>query len=338
MGFPAFLDVIQDKLQVPVWCFDYYPIWYFESSGNQESEIYEYTNSSNNKDIYLLLKRSFKRINRIEGFYQYLEYFRNQSIKTDRPIWSVVPTQQLLGLAADGKIIKGMPVLTLAELRYQAFTALAYGAQGIVYWRYAQADTSWPMADMRINVFEKLTFSYVGEYMLTTPINWNDKKTPIWPVLQRLNSEIQRCSVIFLESEVKGIVHTHLAKIPNYFFFGSKNTTDRENLAGSGVTIIKGSFACLNSIETNGAGVMISWITKDSMNFLVIVSHDPFNSQDVKMNIMPGVVCTLLVDPDDLSDPAGSDDNLNINGGTEIKSTILTKTLPPGGYMIIHFH
>jgi hypothetical protein len=79
------------------------------------------------------------------------------------------------------------PVPTLTHLRFQVFSNLAYGAQGIQYFTYWQpTDTSFHDA----------------------PINANGEKTSTWYVVQSMNKEIKGISPVFLGATVDSVGHT----------------------------------------------------------------------------------------------------------------------------------
>lgn len=100
--YPAYLQLVQEKIAPGVWSYDYYPVT-LDSEGNRVVGRY---------------------------FYYDLECFMRQSAQTSRPFWYYVLGQEFVENGVR------WPLPNEAEFRFGVFSALAYGAQGISYWSY----------------------------------------------------------------------------------------------------------------------------------------------------------------------------------------------------------
>jgi hypothetical protein len=137
-------------------------------------------------------------------WYENLEFFANKYQKEGRPFWAFALTTSYLAYSNDAvqpsledfyqlyktykpekTYVHGIP--TLADLRLQVNSNLAYGAQGIEYW----------------------SFRGFG-----SPLDAQGKRTIVFEHLQKLNREIQNLSDIFLGSKLVSVAHTG-SQIPN---------------------------------------------------------------------------------------------------------------------------
>lgn len=120
-SYAEYLEYIQNLLYPPVWFYDYYPIRF--SNGKT------YLNDNE--------------------FYYYLQMYYDVSVRTKRPFWTHCLCMPLLSSckvnlegtdACDPYSLSssGIPIPTEGQLRFEAFNALAYGAQGIAFWFYTQ--------------------------------------------------------------------------------------------------------------------------------------------------------------------------------------------------------
>ncbi len=108
-------------------------------------------------------------------FYKGLETFAFMARYTNVPMWSYVKTLTRTG---------GTPP-TEAQMRLEAFSALAYGAQGIAYWRYRPESDS-----------EKGLVTSTGE------------KTDQWRHAQKINQEIATFNSVFAGCQLVECRHT----------------------------------------------------------------------------------------------------------------------------------
>ncbi|HCN83101.1 MAG TPA: hypothetical protein DIT07_05690 [Sphingobacteriaceae bacterium] len=178
-------------------------------------------------------------------WYENMEFFANKYKTEGRPFWAFALTTSYLAYSNDA----GQPTLndfyqlyksynpektfvhdipSLGELRLQVNVNLAYGAQGIEYW----------------------SFKGFG-----SPIDANGKRTIVYDKLQKLNTEIQNLSAVFLGAKMISVAHTGL-DIPN-------ETKRLSQLP-----------APIKLLETKGLGAVVSVLENGKNTFLVIVNRD----------------------------------------------------------------
>lgn len=149
--YESYLAAFERTFRPPVWMFDYYPV----------------TGPDDNWNV------------NYKDFYKWFLIFLNMSKKTKRPFWYYC---QSVSYEQNGKVI--FPTPTEGMLRWEAFTALAFGAKGIAYYRYTMGrDTD-------------------STKYLSAPIDKEGEKTPVWYAMQQVNNEIKKYSNSFLNSEV----------------------------------------------------------------------------------------------------------------------------------------
>jgi hypothetical protein len=159
------------------------------------------------------------------------DYFRNLEIcsaaarKAKRPLQAFV-----LSVAHTP-----YPIPTLAHLRLQAYSDLAYGAQVLQYFTY------WTPTSTIWNFHE-------------APIALNGRRTETYNLVKKFNAELQAVRGVFVGSQVESIGHTG-DTIP------------------VGTTPFK-PMPPIASLTTEGQGVMVSVLSNDSRRFLILVNRD----------------------------------------------------------------
>ncbi len=126
------------------------------------------------------------------------------------------------------------PVATLAHLRLQGFSDLAYGAQAIQYFTY------WTVKSTDWNFHE-------------APIGLDGKRTAVFDRVKQVNREIQAVAPIFLNANVLGVGHT--PPLP----------------AG---TRAYQAVPPISSVTTEGGGAVVSLLEKGKVWFLVVVNRE----------------------------------------------------------------
>lgn len=175
-------------------------------------------------DQYPITQKGLKK-----HWYQNLELIALKARQNKIPFWAFV-----LSTAH-----KRYPVPTLAHLRLQAFSNLAYGAQGIEYFTY------WT------------NYGYRGEYH-DGPIGKDGKPTPVYELVKKLNQEIIGLSPVFYQATVLQLGHTG-PKLP------------------MGTRGYRPVYPVLE-LRTTGTGTVVALLEKKDRQFLVIVNRDYENS------------------------------------------------------------
>lgn len=217
-SYPAYLDTIQRLFSPGVWSYDLYPI-----SLKDEKKVIDY-----------------------DRFYYDLEVFMALSKRTSRPFWAYCMSMPYTSKSMS------RPAPTEADLRWEAFTPLAYGAQGIVYWTYSQR------------------YSNRDETYLSALVDLEGRRTPIWYCAQKVNHEIARYDEVFADCEVIEVRHTGKALY-------------------RGTLPLKGTFGNILSISTGKEGATCSRIRNKGNEYLVIVNHTPQKSQKVKIKFATSI-------------------------------------------------
>lgn len=211
-GLSEYLNYFQQLFTPAFWSYDYYPI----------KEINGVVQSNDS------------------GFFYNMQLFFEQSKKTDRPFWAYC-----MCMPYDYTTFS-RPDPTLGQLSFEAFSALAYGAQGIVYWAYAQREPE-------------------GNLVFTSaPIDKEGNKTAIWYRVQNINKQIRSYNDVFCGCEVINVMHA------------GKNYPATTPFSPE-------VFGYFKKIETMDMGVLVSHIKNNNRNYIVIVNHDPLHTQKISM-------------------------------------------------------
>lgn len=218
----SYLDTLQNCFAPGVWSYDVYPIKILDNNG---VVIVEY-----------------------DKFYSDLEIFSKMAARTGRPFWAYC---QGVGFR-QGRICK--PVPKEEYLRFEAFSALAYGAQGIIYWTYRQCRD-----------VPSINFQY-----LEGCIDINGNKTKVWNAAKKVNNEIKKYNDVFLGARLVDVVH-----------MGTTLYKDTRRVESR-------SFGPLRNIRSGKAGVMMSLLNNNGRQYLVIVNHDVINKEKIAAGVAAG--------------------------------------------------
>lgn len=168
-----------------------------------------------------------------EQFYDNLERVSRICRERDMPFWAFC-----LSTAHTP-----YPVPDNVHMRFEAFSALAYGAQGMQYFTY------WQPSSARWNFHH-------------APIDETGRRTNVYYLVKDLNREIQALSWVFLGAEVEAVGHTG------------------ESIPATSVRFTSYPHE-IRSVESDGQGVIISRIVNGDKRFLMIVNRDIDHSQTV---------------------------------------------------------
>ena len=167
------------------------------------------------------------------GWYENLEIISDAARKSDKPFWAFALS------VAHGPY----PIPTIAQLRLQVFSDLAYGAQGIQYFTYwTPYDTTWKFNN--------------------GPVTIEGKRTIVYDRVKLVNSEIRSLSYIFLGARVISVSHTGI-KIPT----GTKALSELPKP--------------FKTIKTEGKGAVVSVLKNGANSYLVIVNRDYINQMQL---------------------------------------------------------
>jgi hypothetical protein len=164
-------------------------------------------------------------------WYENLEIVSAAARRVGKPLWAFTLLTPHNGAYAQP---------TLGGLRLQAFSDLAYGAQGIQHFTY------WLPATVP-----------GGDSFETAPIDLEGKRTYVYGLVQQLNREIQNLAAVFLGAEVLSIGHT-----------GPAGSLPR------GTAKYKPA-APVRSLNTEGGGCVVSHLAnRGGQRYLAVVNRD----------------------------------------------------------------
>ena len=160
------------------------------------------------------------------GWWYNLEVISREAAAAGLPMWAFT-----LSTAH-----KPYPVATLASLRLQLYTDLAYGAQCLQYFTYwCPTPGTWDFHD--------------------APIAEDGTKTAVYDIVKAMNKEIQARAGIFVGCKVNKVYHTS-SELPY------------------GVTALPSQLPePLKSLDTNGYGALVSFLEKGDYQYVMLVNH-----------------------------------------------------------------
>ncbi|MCM1377813.1 MAG: beta-galactosidase [Prevotella sp.] len=284
-----FIQAEQDYLRPGVWRYDSYPLYY-----NKEGNPY------------------FKNKN----FFYNLETFCYIAKKSKRPFWAYCMGMAHMSLGVDGntKYYTAMPAPTESSLRFEAFNALAYGAQGIVYWSYIRENNS----------ATRTNFSAL--------MDAEGNRSPAWYAAHKINSEIKRYTRVFLGCDVLSV-----------------RAVEGGRIVGNDYRI---TFTPIDSINMMHGDLTLSHIPNGVREYFVIVSRNPLQQSSIQFWIDTKYkVLELTPRPIGLSgkvqDKAEEEEKSKEAGAKKVKSgdiivgpmlkRIKGWTLNPGDYVILEW-
>ena len=176
-------------------------------------------------------------------YYRNLETFAFESRRLNRPFWAF----------ALATAHASYPIPDLAQLRFQMYSNLAYGAQGLQYFTYWNPGPEEP-----------------GGYH-EAPINTNNLRSVAYEPIRELNAEIQRRAFVFKGSTPLWTRHTG-ATLP-------KGTVR----LGSLPSFVK-------TLDTKGRDAVVSLLAKGERRFLVIVNGSFLEPLELKLRFAGDVL------------------------------------------------
>lgn len=256
-------------------------------------------------------------LTRIGHFYNFLKLFSDISKTSQRPFWAFCMSQGHKGLkpvnndASEYTYVSYQPAPTIGMLRFEAFNALAFGAQGILYWRCGQGPAeaySYKKDDKGNKIITEKT-----EY-LTALIGRDGKLSDVYYAAKEVNEQIAKYSYVFLGGEMVEFAHSSIS-----------NSNHLESLTQP---VFSKTMYCVSKLTADGNGVLISKIKNGNKRYVVIVNHDAFDETTYEVAMHPMYSGKFLT-----GTPQSFPDYTGIAG---IDSTdTFKRTLKPGDWDII---
>jgi hypothetical protein len=171
------------------------------------------------------------------SWYQNLEQVSDAAKKSGLPFWAFALTTNY-----DEDHVTPQ---TIAAMRLQVYSDLAYGAQGIqyfTYWSATSIDTP------------------PGEDQRGAPMSVTGKRSVVYDRVKLMSREIQNLSGVFLGSKVVSVRHAGLGRIP----IGTIRLTRLPS--------------AIKVLDSNGAPILVSVLENGANSFLVVVNKNFLNS------------------------------------------------------------
>jgi len=178
-------------------------------------------------DYYPVLKERLSKT-----WYQNLEQISDEARKAGKPFWAFALTTNY-----DEDHLTPQ---TLAAMRLQVYSDLAYGAQGIQYFTYWSATSTTPS----------------GEDQRGAPISAAGKRSVVYDRVKLMSQEIKDLSGVFLGAKVIEVKHTGKGMIP-------QGTSRLIHLPKA-----------ISVLDTNGAPALVSVLENGTNTFVVIVNKN----------------------------------------------------------------
>ena len=164
-----------------------------------------------------------------ESWYDGLEVFAAEAKKASIPFWA-------FALASSYNELH--PIPTVAALRLQLYSNLAYGAQGLEYWSY-----------------------WMSQGLRSAPIGLDGKRTVVYDRIKLVNTEIQNLAGVFVGAKMISVNHTGVV-IP-------KGTFQLMSLP-SAIQVFEAEGSAVVSTLENGANTFFVVINRDLNTVLPI--------------------------------------------------------------------
>lgn len=176
-------------------------------------------------------------------WYENLEQFSSEAKKADKPFWAFALTTNY----DEGHVTPQ----TLAAMRLQVFSDLAYGAQGIQYFTYWSATS--------INTPS-------SEDQRGAPITAGGKRSVVYDRVKQMSQEIQALAPHLLGAKMVWVRHASRGMIPQ------------------GTVRLTSLPAPIRVLEAGGAPILVSLLQKGDKNYLMVVNKDFVNSINLIFN------------------------------------------------------
>ena len=243
------------------------------------------------------------------NYYCMLEAIGDFSTQYSIPFWMfMLSTKYTSYLKGSKNIDTERPYPTEGVLRYQAMNALAFGFQGLVFWTYG----------LRPDVPQDPPYANLTKEKYTDAPFEDGFTTDVWRNCDTVIEEIRYYGDILLGSKFIQAMHVYGPLISVTF----DETKTFNTYMG-----------CLADATSEGRGFVVTQLNKDNGDkYMMIVSHDPYNEQNITIRISAGIKWEEVVFLDE------SSGYLEVHSGTTgNKEQTVTGRLKPGGLILIHY-
>ena len=293
--YNEFLDEYISKFNPPLLSYDYYPIETLKDDKGKDVEVFQE-----------------------DAFYQNLLMFANKSKQYNIPFWAYCLCLEHLS----GPGGRHYPYPTEGMMRIEAFSALAFGAQGIVYWKYRLDDLNSETGNDQPSQSNSAS-NGVGSVNKAesetgdkgVPVYGEDGiTTSVWESIKKINEDINKENDKFFNCT---FINHRLCDGNHEYGMNGKAGIDKIKASGRGFLMTRIETPDPEKKDSNGESVINKYI--------VIVSRDPFNSQELQWLKVQDSNSTI---GKDIYTPVLQDTGYYVN------DPWYKEILPPGGYKI----
>lgn len=243
------------------------------------------------------------------NYYCMLEAIGDFSTQYSIPFWMFILSTKFTSFVKGSQIVDTeRPYPTEGILRYQAMNALAFGFQGLVFWTYG----------LKPDVPQDPPYANLTKEKYTDAPFEDGFTTDVWDNCNTVINEIRYYGDILLGCKFIQAKHVYGPLI--YVTFDETKTFNTY-------------MGCLADATSEGRGFVVTQLNKDNGDkYMMIVSHDPYNEQNITIRISAGIKWEEVVFLDE------SSGYLEVHSGTTgNKEQTVTGRLKPGGLILIHY-
>ena len=196
-------------------------------------------------DCYPISARKDGSVTVYKNYYNTLEVISDVARKSNRPFFAYVLCNQH----------RSYPKPTRDFLRFQIFSQLAYGVQGLSFYTYCIPD------------YDK------NDDYRNAPLDKQGNKTDVWYMVRDVLKEFKNVENIFFGAEVLDVNHT-----------GSNIPKGTKRLGNKNIP------APFKNISSSGEGVIVSHLKNGENEYLMFVNRDVVNRQKVNFDLSRPVI------------------------------------------------
>ena len=317
-----------DRLYKPaLWAYDVYPIQKkIENAGTRDNER----------------EKTLIEVQHAH-FYNSFRMFRNQSKNTGNIFWAyAMVLGHSLYKKGESQYSVNFPTPTLGSLRFEIFSALACGAQGIVFYKLGSSlnldknrgDSNPPGT---FTVDAAFIGEDNGEYVFTLEVN-----NRLLGIIKSAITEVQKYNLVFAGAHATCLWQYGSKYDDGIPLLQTNNTLEPGTSFGWIPGMLALSVEAAPDTPKNSLGVLITQIENTRIvnsisRYIVIVSHNPFFAQVLRLKFLYSqfkILNPITYSTIKPTVPQTSD--WNTPAGTPIpKAEDGYYTLPAGGYIIL---
>ena len=237
-------------------------------------------------DAYPFYKKSGESIKLSPDFFRSLSFMMDQRKRKNITFWSTIQGMRVrFQSKGNGQtfVTEEKPAPSEGRLRFAVFSSLAFGAQGLVYWRITPGHDVEASDGFKTQVFDQAAISREG------------KKTEIADIIKNVNDEVRKHQSIFLTDEENLIscdIDACVSQWPETDGRTSTNSKDYYKNVPLRVFENDGvhSFGLLQRVN-KGANLAFGMITKkydgslkSLFQYLIVVNLDAEHEQEIKLS------------------------------------------------------